>query len=199
MKNPARAAWLKKYYLDAVKATAGTGIFPETLLAQAIVESQKNNAQGWPEPGLSLNAKRANNYFGIKKYPKWKGRTVDLPTPNDAKKISTFVVYDSVLDSFAGYVKFLQVNPRYGKALKAANYPEQIALIAAEGYAENANYRRDLTQIANSIKEWAGKVKDFAQATETATKNSKNLFPLIFAGFIIAAAIIIKNAKKTKK
>jgi flagellum-specific peptidoglycan hydrolase FlgJ len=199
MKNPARAAWIKKYYLDAVKATAGTGIFPETLLAQAIVESQKNNAQGWPEPGLSLNAKRANNYFGIKKYPKWKGKTVDLPTPGDAQKISTFVVYDSVLDSFSGYVNFLKVNPRYGKALKATSYPEQIALIAAAGYAEGSNYKEIVTGIANSIKEYASKVKDFAQASETATKNSKNLFPLIFAGFIIAAAIIIKNAKKTKK
>ena len=194
--TPERAKWLKKYYMDAVRITAGTGIFPETLLAQAIAESQDENARGAYEPGLSLNARKANNYFGIKVYPKWKGPTIELPTSKDGKKRSTFTVYRDVLDSFAGYVKFLQVNPRYGKALRATNYPEQIALIAAEGYAENKQYQKDITQIATSIKTWAAKVKDFAQASQTATNNSSKLFPFLFAGFIIAAAIIIKNSKK---
>ena len=194
--TPERAKWLKKYYLDAVRITAGTGVFPETLLAQAVAESQDKNGKGAYEPGFSLNARKANNYFGIKVYPKWKGPTIVLPTSKDGKKRSTFTVYKGVLDSFAGYVKFLQVNPRYSKALRAKSYQDQIAMIAAEGYAENKQYRKDLTQIATSIKNWAAKVKDFAQASQTATNNSNNLFPLIFAGFIIAAAIIIKNARK---
>jgi flagellum-specific peptidoglycan hydrolase FlgJ len=194
--TPVRARWLKKYYLDAVKATKGTGIFPETLLAQAIAESSRENSRGEYEPGLSLNAQKANNYFGIKKYPKWKGRTIDLPTPNDAQKISTFVVYDSVLDSFAGYVKFLQVNPRYAEALKASSYPEQIAIIAAKGYAENKKYRSDLTQIANSIKDWASKFSEFSKASEAASNNTKNIFPLLFAAAVIAALVIFKHSKK---
>jgi len=198
MKNKAREAWVNKYYLDAVKATAGTGIFPETLLAQAIVESQRENAQGIYEPGLSLNAKRANNYFGIKKYPKWKGRTVDLPTPQDAKKISTFVVYDSVLDSFKGYVRFLQVNKRYNKIFDAPNYSEQITRIALAGYAERdyQKYANTLNQIATSIKDYAAQVKEFAQASTTASNNTKKLFPLLFAGLIIASAIVYKYSKK---
>jgi flagellum-specific peptidoglycan hydrolase FlgJ len=194
--TPVRAKWLKKYYMDAVKATQGTGIFPETLLAQAIAESSRQNAKGEYEPGLSLNAQKANNYFGIKKYPKWKGRTIDLPTPNDAKPISTFVVYDSVLDSFAGYVKFLQVNPRYEMALKAKSYPEQIAIIAAKGYAEDQDYKRKITQIATSIKNWAAKVTDFAKASEAATNNTKKIFPVLFAAALIAAFVIFKTSKK---
>jgi len=198
MKNKAREAWVNKYYLDAVKATAGTGIYPETLLAQAIVESQRENAQGIYEPGLSLNAKRANNYFGIKNYPKWKGRTVDLPTPQDAKKISTFVVYDSVLDSFKGYVRFLQVNKRYNKIFDAPNYSEQITRIALAGYAERdyQKYANTLNQIATSIKDYAAQVKEFAQASTTASNNTKKLFPLLFAGLIIASAIVYKYSKK---
>lgn len=198
MKNKAREAWVNKYYNDAVKATAGTGIFPETLLAQAIVESQRQNAQGIYEPGLSVNAKRANNYFGIKNYPKWRGRTIDLPTPQDAKKISTFVVYDSVLDSFAGYVKFLQVNKRYSKIFDAPNYSEQITRIALAGYAEKdyQKYADTLNQIATSIKNYAAQVKEFAQASTTASNNTKKLFPLLYAGLIIAAAIVYKYSKK---
>ena len=36
-----RENWVKKYWLDAVAATQGTKIFPETLMAQAVVESQE--------------------------------------------------------------------------------------------------------------------------------------------------------------
>ena len=198
MKNKAREAWVKKYYNDAVKATAGTGIFPETLLAQAIVESQRQNAQGIYEPGLSVNAKRANNYFGIKKYPKWKGRTIDLPTPQDAKKISTFVVYDSVLDSFAGYVRFLQVNKRYSKIFNAPNYSEQITRIALAGYAEKdyQEYANTLNQIATSIKNYAAQMKDFVQSSTTASNNTKKIFPLLFAGALVAVFLISKSLKK---
>ena len=194
--TPERARWINKYYLDAVKGTKGTGIFPETLLAQAIVESQGKNAAGNYEPGLSLNARKANNYFGIKVYPKWKGRTIDLPTSKDSKKVSTFVVYDSVLDSFAGYVKFLQVNPRYATALKAQNYAEQIAILAAEGYAEAQDYERKLLNVATSIRNYAAQVKEFAQASAAATTNAKNIFPLLFAASLVAIFLRSKALKK---
>lgn len=190
-----REEFVKKYYRDAVEATKGTGVFPETLLAQAIVESQGKNAAGNYEPGLSLNARKANNYFGIKCYPKWKGRTIILPTPNDAKKNSCFVVYDSVLDSFRGYVRFLQVNPRYNKALTAPNYQEQIIRLATAGYAEadRERYINTLTNVATNLRKW---ITNANQAINTATNNNRVLFPILFAGAIITAVIISKSLKK---
>jgi len=68
-----RAEFSAKYAPLAVKVSAGTGIFPETVLSFAIVESQTQAKDGNYYPGTDLPAKEANNYFGIKKYPQWFG------------------------------------------------------------------------------------------------------------------------------
>ena len=62
-----REDFIKLNYQAALNATAGTGIFPETLLAMAVVESQGKAQDGNWYPGLGLVARKANNFFGIKK------------------------------------------------------------------------------------------------------------------------------------
>ena len=93
-----RAQWSEKYAPLAVKVSAGTGIFPQTILAFAIVESQGKINGVW-YPGQNAAARQANNYFGIKKFPQWFGPVVDLPTPGDATKISKFVVFKDIEQS----------------------------------------------------------------------------------------------------
>ena len=61
-----RQEYTKKFYPIAKRLTAKTKIFPETLLAMAIVESQAKNAAGNYEPGTNAAARFANNHFGIK-------------------------------------------------------------------------------------------------------------------------------------
>ena len=186
-----REQFTNKFYGDAVRATRGTGIFPQTLLAMAIVESQGKNEAGNYEPGLGLVARKANNYFGVKYYPQWKGPTIDLPTPGDANKISTFVVYNSIYDSFAGFVDFLKKNPRYEKkgVFTAPNYGEQITRIAAAGYAENPNY-------ATVVKSVADKLRQYIKTTTDAVNNNRLLFPILFAGALVAVLLISKSLKK---
>jgi flagellum-specific peptidoglycan hydrolase FlgJ len=186
-----REEFTRKYYADAYRATLGTGIFPQTLLAMAIVESQGKNAAGNWEPGAGLVARRANNYFGIKDYPKWKGQTIDLPTPGDAQKISRFVVYSSIFDSFKGFVDFLKRNPRYEAkgVFNAPNYGEQITRIAAAGYAENPNY-------ASVVKSVADKLRQYVKTTTEAVSSNRVLFPLLFAGALVAVLLISKSLKK---
>jgi flagellum-specific peptidoglycan hydrolase FlgJ len=186
-----REEYTRKYYPDAFRATQGTGIFPETLLAMSIVESQGKNAAGNYEPGLGLVARKANNYFGVKYYPQWTGPTIDLPTPGDANKISTFVVYNSIYDSFRGFVDFLKKNPRYEKkgVFTAPNFGEQITRIAAAGYAENPNYASVVTSVAN-------KLRQYIKTTGAAMNNNRVLFPLLFAGALVAALLISKSLKK---
>ena len=75
-----RRDWTQKNYPLIANITRGTGIFPETLLAIAIVESQGRVNNTW-YPGAGLVAKRANNFFAIKEGVNWKGETIDLPTP----------------------------------------------------------------------------------------------------------------------
>jgi flagellum-specific peptidoglycan hydrolase FlgJ len=78
-----REQFIKTNYQKALNVTKGTGIFPETLLAMAVVESQGKGPDGNWYPGQGLVAKEANNYFGIKASAAWTGKTVALPTPGD--------------------------------------------------------------------------------------------------------------------
>jgi flagellum-specific peptidoglycan hydrolase FlgJ len=185
-----RENWIKKNWPAAVNATAGTGIFPETMLAMAVVESQGRAEDGNWYPGLGLVAREANNYFGIKASAAWKGKTIALPTPGDADKTSLFRVYPSLKDSIADFVKFLQENPRYKKAgvFSSLDYVTQILSIARAGYAENPNYSSLVTSIANKVK---GYVKDIIVPLQ---QNAKYL-PLLVAALIITGLFISKNLK----
>jgi N-acetylmuramoyl-L-alanine amidase len=183
-----REEWVKANWPAAITATTGTGIFPETMMAMAVVESQGRVNGNW-YPGQGLVAKRANNYFGIKTSSAWKGATVALPTPGDADKISTFRVYPNFEASVADFVKFLKVNPRYTTAgvFKAQNYVEQIVAIARAGYAENPSYSTVVTSVANKVKDY---VKNIILPT---TQDAKKFLPLLIAGLIIAGLFVSKK------
>jgi flagellar protein FlgJ len=185
-----REDWVKKYWLDAVAATAGTGIFPETMLAMAVVESQGKADDGNYYPGLGLTARKANNFFGIKASSAWNGQTIDLPTPGDADKISKFRVYASLKDSVKDFVKFLQDNPRYRKAgvFAAPDYVSQIMAIAKAGYSESGTYAAVVTSVANKVKNY---VQDIIVPI---TKNGKYL-PILVAALIITGLLISKKLK----
>ena len=147
-----RKDFTQKNFPAIVQLTSGTKIFPETLLAIAIVESQGRVNGVW-YPGQGLVAKKANNYFGIKEGTGWGGDTIDLPTPGDRDKISTFRVYSNFSESAADFINFLKKNPRYTKAgvFRAPNYQEQIIAIARAGYAESPSYTEVITKVANQV------------------------------------------------
>lgn len=156
-----RQEYTKKFYPIAKRLTAKTKIFPETLLAMAIVESQAKNAAGNYEPGTNAAARFANNHFGIKAEPTYKGKKVLLNTPGDAQKKSFFRYYNNVLESYKDYIDFLKKNPRYKKAgvFNAENYQEQIIKIAAAGYAEGSNYAEIVTNVANGVNKFLKDLK----------------------------------------
>ena len=182
-----RKDWTIKNAPFAIEAAKGSGIFPETLLAMAIVESQ-GNYKGVFYPGAGLVARKANNYFGIKKGVNWTGETISLPTPGDAQKISVFRVYNDFEESAKDYIDFLKKNQRYTKAgvFKAPNYQEQIISIARAGYAEAPNYAQIITSVANSVK------KNIASIIEPIQKNKTTV------GLLVAATIITLYVLKNK-
>jgi flagellum-specific peptidoglycan hydrolase FlgJ len=164
---------LNTYYPSAVYATNGTGIFPQTLISQLILESGYN---------LSTLATTYNNFFGIKATPSWSGKVVSKNTTeydsnnkpytvyglnwaynsyNDAinsgaNKMSLFRVYDTPTNGFKDYVSFLQNNPRYrNNGVFDATTPEQqFAALQRAGYATSQDYASELTDIYNSIKNY---------------------------------------------
>jgi flagellar protein FlgJ len=187
-----REEFVKKYAADAISAVKGTGIFPQTILSIAILESQGKAADGNYYPGLNAAAKQANNYFGIKAYPDWKGDTILLNTPGDATKKSRFVKYPTVRDGFKGFVNFLQDNERYERAgvFDSTDYVDQLARLARAGYSEKPDTWLNLT------KSIASKFQQYLKSVNTAATNTKNAFPVLFALSLIALYALTQSDEK---
>jgi flagellum-specific peptidoglycan hydrolase FlgJ len=141
--------FVSKYGGQAKAAANGSGIFLETILGQAILESSS---------GKSTLSSKYNNYFGIKANSAWKGRSVNMKTRevfngNSVNINSNFRVYDSFFDSAKDYINFLKVNPRYTKAgvFKARTYVQQIQAIKDAGYATGLNYVSAVVGIVKGI------------------------------------------------
>jgi hypothetical protein len=135
MADTKKEAFYKKYYSDVVKATEGTGLFPEMVIAQMALESS------WGESGL---ATKANNMFGVKSHGEKGG--IILQNKKEGKDKS-WKKYGTPLDSIKGYVKFLQDNPRYEKGgVFNANTPQEQAKLL-----QKAGYAGDSTTYANKI------------------------------------------------
>jgi len=116
-------------------------------------------------PGQSLLSRQANNYFGIKADPSWKGQFIELKTGEylNGQYVSIsgkFRKYATVADSFADYINFLKKNPRYTTAgVFSASTPEAQALaLQKAGYATDPNYSKLIVGVMNSIKGWIPKI-----------------------------------------
>lgn len=175
----------------AVSVTDGTGVFPQTLISQSIVESQKLIDGIW-YPGESELSKKYNNFFGIKAGLNYTGDTIIMRTRevdqsgNDYYVDAKFRAYNSAKQSFKDYVKFLQDNPRYDGALNAPTYQEQIKAIAKAGYATDPNY-------ANVVVSIAERVNKVMESLGTFVKENKG--KLITAGVCLTAAYLISKWK----
>lgn len=156
----ARALFVKKYFIHAIKATEGTGILPETLICQMMLESAGKSENGYYLPGNSGLSKKHNNFFGVKAIGGWKGKSVNKSTKEfysgSEKDIKdNFRVYDSPEDSINDYVSFLTNNPRYKKAkvFEAKTIKEQTEAIKNAGYATDPKYSEKVLQVYKSVQD----------------------------------------------
>lgn len=168
-----------KFWPDSVKATKGTGLFPETLLTQAALETGYANSRH--------SKKDVNNFFGIKANKSWTGPVISSTTreflegqavtfkgtgkiyPDRLQALrdgvepqTLFRVYPSIVEGFKGWVNFLQKNPRYEKAgVFSAQTPEQqFAALKRGGYATDPNYVVKLLKILEGLKKFTTQVFD---------------------------------------
>lgn len=161
-----REEFTKMYssYISAI--CQDTGLFPGTVIAQAIIESSgKYNGQ-WRVGGSGLSRK-ANNYFGIKCGIGWKGKRFNSETgeytPGGEKytTVSCFRAYDSVEDSIKDHLKFLQTNARYKKngVFNSKSVLEQAQALKRAGYATAPNYAQTIVSVYNEIKPFISEEK----------------------------------------
>lgn len=135
-----------------------------------IIESSGRDANGKFGIGKGLAVRKANNYFGIKADKSWTGRKVVLSTPKDGKKISSFRVYDTVLDSLKDHTRFLLENARYKThGVFIAKTPQQQAeALQRAGYSESPTYSKALIGLIKAYKlETLDKPKTAASTADT--------------------------------
>lgn len=157
--------YTRKEFIDEfgnfiLKEIKGTGIFFETIVSQAILESSGKVGGEWKVAG-SLLSQDAKNLFGIKAYGNWKGRVYNIDTREESKsrasyteKNAPFRAYRSYKESIKDYVKFLKENKRYSDAgvFTAPDYYEQAKRLKKAGYATASNYADSVKSIASPLK-----------------------------------------------
>lgn len=153
-----RNEWITKYYPTVRSLTTGTGIFPQVMMAQAIIESQAQIEGTW-YPAQTNLAANYNNIFGIKADSSWKGNIINLPTVEiqNGQKVtvtSRFRSYNTVDDSFRDYITFLKSNKRYSDygVFNSQTIEEQATRIMKAGYATGLNYASLIVDVARGIK-----------------------------------------------
>ena len=153
-----KQAYIEKVAKLAIEDYPTSKLLPSTVIAQAILESD------W---GRSELATKANNHFGIKDKPEWKGDIVikgtwEVVDGSDTTVEAAFRSYDSLEESVKDHGAFLTTGWREShynvKGVK--NYREAIYNIASGGYATDPNYASKLINLveANNLTKYDEKV-----------------------------------------
>lgn len=135
----------------AREAAEKLGVSPKVLVAQSALET------GWGKHvPHDDNGRASHNFFGIKADRSWDGErqvhgTLEFESGSLVRRQAAFREYDSMAGSFNDFARFIQDNPRYGKALEARSDPEQFAReLQQAGYATDPKYADKLISIMNS-------------------------------------------------
>ncbi|MFP4273073.1 MAG: flagellar assembly peptidoglycan hydrolase FlgJ [Halothiobacillaceae bacterium] len=137
----------------ARRAAERLGIDPKVLVAQSALET------GWGRHIPKDGAGEPNlNLFGIKADPSWQGpktrvSTLEFEEGVMVRQQANFRQYDSIGAAFDDYVAFVEQNPRYVKALQAAERGDSAGYVRelqAAGYATDPDYADKILSVMNS-------------------------------------------------
>lgn len=140
--------FIQSLYPQAQNAARELGVKPETLLAQAALET------GWGQHMPSdKQGNHGFNLFGIKADTRWNGASTNVETveyfgDKPLKVNAAFRSYDSFEQSFNDYVSFVKDQSRYQPALdNAADSSAYIQALHQAGYATDPRYAEKIEQI----------------------------------------------------
>ena len=122
--------YVKKYSQMAVQEMIRSGVPASITLAQGMLESGN---------GLSKQATKGNNHFGIKCHKGWEGKSM---RQDDDARNECFRVYPSVADSYKDHSDFLRYRDRYKFLfdLERTDYKGWAYGLKKAGYATDPNY-----------------------------------------------------------
>ncbi len=140
--------FIRELWPHAQSAAKKIGLDAKVLVAQAALET------GWGQDMIRHDDGRNSfNLFGIKANSAWQGDQVSRLTSEyeQGKKVQRtepFRAYESLAQSFADYVDFVQSNPRYQNAMnKTQDSEAYLHALAASGYATDPEYANKIQSI----------------------------------------------------
>ena len=135
----------------AQRGAEALGVDPEFIMAQAALET------GWGQSVPADGRGTSFNVFGIKAQSDWSGeriwsKTLEYSDEQFESVREPFRRYQSLGDSVDDYVNFLQQNPRYQDALKAATQGAEAfaQALGKAGYATDPNYAEKIIGVMQS-------------------------------------------------
>lgn len=149
--SSAQAMFVAGHTKAAQAAEAETGIPATFMVAQAAHES------GWGRREIRhADGTSANNLFGIKAGPGWRGPVAEVTTTEyvdgQARKVTAkFRAYASPAESFRDYARLMKTSPRYADVLANASTAQGFAQgLQKAGYATDPAYAEKLTRVINT-------------------------------------------------
>lgn len=156
----------------AEKAARRLGVEPRFLVAQAALET------GWGKSIIrQKDGSNSHNLFGIKATG-WGGNSANVMTTEyvngrATRERASFRAYDSFEHSFNDYVRLLENNDRYRKAIQVASASGDserfISELQRAGYATDPQYARKISQIARKVQTYQS-IADAAPANAIRTR-----------------------------
>ena len=136
----------------AQKAAQIIGVSPQTLLAQAALET------GWGQKIVGQkNDSSSFNLFNIKSDKRWDGEQIDVETIEyregvALKEKASFRAYESFKESFDDFSEFITTSPRYEKALEKVSNPASFLQgLQDAGYATDPNYASKIMAVLKQV------------------------------------------------
>lgn len=133
--------FIKQLWDGAKKAASAIGVMPETLLAQAALETN------WGKNILRLaQGDSSHNLFNMKADSDWNKKTTTVSSLEYkegelVKEKSAFKHYDSYLESFMDYMRLLTQNSRYQEAIQKSGDPKAfMQALQKAGFATDPQY-----------------------------------------------------------
>ena len=179
-----KSSSLAAYSANAVKPTSSQSQFVdrhtasaarierETGIPAAYMVGQAGHETGWGKHQIKLpNGESANNLFGIKAGPGWKGKVAEVTTTEYVngvaeKRVAKFRAYASTDESFRDYARLITQSPRYAKVTQQTGSAYAFASsLQKAGYATDPNYAAKLSRAIETTQRLQARTTMVAQAS----------------------------------
>lgn len=149
-----RADFVRSIEPLAQAASKSLGVAPDTLIAQAALET------GWGRSmPVDASGQSSNNLFGVKAGGSWSGGSLVAGTTEYVQGAATstraaFRSYDNTAQSVNDYVSLLQGSSRYAGALGTGDNVHAFgSALSRGGYATDPDYVNKLVATADSVRQ----------------------------------------------